>query len=453
MIVLTQDQQAALDAIDTFLADPTATCFLLEGGAGTGKTWITGEVLKRHQRGIRCAATPTHKATNVLRTKLQRFGVPWCRGYDAYGYRDGDVITGTTAALVGISPIVDDEQNATEVKFGKTGKGLLSKVTPDLLVIDEVSMLSWRDMSDLLKRAKQTGMHVIVVGDQAQLPPVKQVAIPFDRFTHKAQLRQIVRQAEGSAIIQVAWAIRDGQPWRGIAGAGLERTDHLTQAFLERVKIPGERPEEDREVFIGYRNRRVDEVQNAACDKLYHHSGGDFAAGELVLSESNFYGGATGKQLLCANQDELVVKAFYPDERDKETGVPVLLRHRARGGSFRASYLSATELANPEHPYNVHLRDLAAAARKLQEDFKGMPNGDSRKWTVDAERKRAWVEFFKWKDQTILSFRHPFACTSHKAQGSTYREVFADVADLAKFSQNALYVAVTRPSTSLVVQL
>jgi hypothetical protein len=45
----------------------------------------------------------------------------------------------------------------------------------------------------------------------------------------------------------------------------------------------------------------------------------------------------------------------------------------------------------------------------------------------------------------VISFRHPFAITSHKSQGSTYKSVFADTADLGRFSTHALYVAVTRP--------
>jgi ATP-dependent exoDNAse (exonuclease V) alpha subunit len=71
---------------------------------------------------------------------------------------------------------------------------------------------------------------------------------------------------------------------------------------------------------------------------------------------------------------------------------------------------------------------------------------------TNTQRKQAWANYFIWRDQTIVSFRHPFAITSHKSQGSTYRSVFADVADLGRFSHHALYVAVTRPKDELVVE-
>lgn len=449
MTTLTQDQETALAAIATFMTDHDATIFLLEGGAGTGKTFLLGQLLQRYTRGVRCCCTPTHKATNVLRRKLEAFGVDWCRGFDPYSYDGHDVITGTTAALLGVAPVVDDDQGAKEMKFGKTGNGMLTRITPELLVIDEVSMLSWRDLQDLIKHGKARGMKIIAVGDAGQLPPVKQQPIPFGKFKHKASLRQIVRQAEGSAIVDVAWAIREDRPWRELAGAGLTRTDKIGDAFIAAVQAPGERPEEDREVFIAYRNRRVDEVQNRACDKLYGHDGNTFAPGELVLSETNFY---EGKTLVCANQDELMVREFHEEDRDPTTGVPVTLAVRGHDGRrFRASYLSSAELANKSHPYNVELKTRLDAATNLQTEFKRLKSPDSRRRDVDSRRKQAWVEYFKWRDQTIITFRHPFALTSHKSQGSTYKSVFADVVDLGRFGKHALYVAVTRPRETLVV--
>ena len=70
---------------------------------------------------------------------------------------------------------------------------------------------------------------------------------------------------------------------------------------------------------------------------------------------------------------------------------------------------------------------------------------------MDPERREAWVDFFEWRDQTVISFRHPFACTSHKVQGSTVRKAFVAVNDLLRFSRAGLYVAVTRPREEVVL--
>ena len=127
----TNDQAAALESIDRFMANPSSTCFLLEGGAGVGKTVLVGEVLKRYTSGIRACAAPTHKAAQVLRRKLEAAGVQHAPGNDLFNYDGRSVLVGTTASLLGLRPIIADDQTA-EMSFGKTSKGMLAKIMPRL---------------------------------------------------------------------------------------------------------------------------------------------------------------------------------------------------------------------------------------------------------------------------------------------------------------------------------
>lgn len=450
-MTLTSDQTVALEAINTF-KNQDGTAFLLEGGAGVGKTFLLGEILKG-STGTLCVAAPTHKAINVLRRKLDAFDVEWCLGYDSYTYNGSDVITGTTAQLLGIRPIITDDQT-TEVKFGKTNRGILSQIMPSLLVIDEVSMLSKVDFLALRENFKRAGTKILAVGDAAQLPPVKQEAIPFEKFAHRASLRQIVRQAEGSAIISLAWAIREGKEWSSIEGSGVRRVERLGAAFIEHLSLEEMRgsngwvKEEDRPVFIAYTNRRVNAVQEHACMKMYGHGREAFAPGELVISETNLY---RAKTLLCANQDELIVDSFMPEMADETCGIPVVIHHHSdpRKGKFTAHYLSPEDHKNKAHPYNIELEARRSLAEKLQAEMKQASG--YQKDEINQRRKKAWASFFEWRDSTVISFRHPFAITSHKSQGSTYKRVFADTADLGRFSSNALYVAVTRPREELIL--
>jgi exodeoxyribonuclease-5 len=445
MTELTADQAQALEKIKKFLGSPSTT-FLLEGGAGVGKTFLLGQLFHSLPDSMtKCVAAPTHKAINVLRRKLDAFNVEWCLGFDDYTFNGTDVITGTTAQLLGIGPVISDEQD-TKVKFGKKGSGILSKIKPSILVIDEVSMLGWRDLQDLHKIMKAAGCHLLVVGDEAQLPPVKQERIPFDKLSNKASLRQVVRQAEGSAIITLAWSIRDGGNWNAINGTGIRRTKSLADSFISDLKNMDGAAEEDRSVFIAYTNRRVNEVQERACQKLYKHGRLAFAPGELVLSETNYY---DGKILMCSNQEELMVDSFREEQRNPTTGVPVVLHSRANQAKFTASYLTPEELADPKHPYRVELKVREELAQSLQNKWKGCTSWE--KDQINRERKEAWKSFFEWRDQTVMSFRHPFSITSHKSQGSTYRAVYADTVDLARFSTQALYVAVTRPKDELIL--
>ena len=44
---------------------------VVEASAGTGKTFLLGQILQRKPSGVICVATPTHKASNVMRKKLE----------------------------------------------------------------------------------------------------------------------------------------------------------------------------------------------------------------------------------------------------------------------------------------------------------------------------------------------------------------------------------------------
>lgn len=449
---LTADQKAAQEAMKAFFAGPDAT-FMLEGGAGVGKTLLTSLELEAFKRKpVVVVAAPTHKAVNVLRRKLDAAGLDWVRGYDDYSYDGQSIVTGTTAQLLGIVPVIDDDQDERTRTFGRGGEGMLSKVTPRIVVIDEVSMLGFQDLQGLRELAKSRKFKLLLVGDEGQLPPVKAKAIPFAAFKNRATLRQIVRQAEGSAIPKLAWALRDREDWQAVRGPGVRREKYVLDAFLEAVKAPEERLEEEREVFIAYRNVVVNAAQEKACQLLYGHGREAFQAGELVLAACSLYRKSLSGPpvLLCANQDELIVEAFEPEDRHPIYGTPVRMRAARERGSFRAWYLSPEDRANDQHPYNLELKRLALEANALQTRVKALPNGD-QKWALDKERKKAWAAFFEMKDQTVITFAHPFAITSHKSQGSTYRSVYVDVSDVERFSRHALYVAVTRPREDLVL--
>ena len=443
----TTDQRAALNRFERFARGPDVA-FLLDGPAGTGKTYVVAQVLRQHSRGVRVAAAATHKAVAVLRRKLSAAGVPWCR--DAFRHDGRSVIASTTAALLGIRPVVrDDETGEEERAFGRSGEGILDTLSGlRLLVIDEASMLAHDDLVGVLRRADRVGAKVLVVGDAAQLPPVKAQPIQFDAFEHRATLRQIVRQDPGAlGILAFGQAVREGRSWRSARGPGLERAKDVVGAFLAQVEAPGELPEEERSTFVAYTNRTVDRVQELACRKVYGHGHQEFAPGELVLASAGFCRDGVP---LCFRQDELIIEGIEPARRDPMLGVPVRLRRLDSGCTFEAHLLSPAERRDPNHPHAVELRRLSARANALQAAWKA-PLPQSDRAALNEERLEAWETFWAWKTGTVIGLRHAFAITSHKSQGSTYRAVYADALELERFSRSGLYVAATRPRQLLVV--
>jgi hypothetical protein len=151
----------------------------------------------------------------------------------------------------------------------------------------------------------------------------------------------------------------------------------------------------------------------------------------------------TRKGLLVANQDQLEILELVGKG---EWGQLVAVKNHA-GRRVTTEYLSAEEIANPNHPFNVTLDTFHKSAVKLQADW--VDSGKSND-QLNAMRKQAWQRYFELKDQTVLSFAHPFAITSHKSQGSSYRNVFMAASDIEAFDKRGLYVAATRPKETLI---
>ena len=446
----TPSQDAALAAFDAW-RDTESTVFGLFGGPGTGKSYLTAQIL--HKIRASCAfalatdeiicCAPTHKAAGVLRRFLDRAGLPWEERYDAFWHQQGNIVTGTTSALLGIGPVVVDDQDEKEVKFGRRGQGVLEKFPARWVLIDEVSMLPRDHFNDLVSECKARGVRIIVVGDQAQLPPVKAEAIPLDRLTHQATLIEPMRQGpESAGILRLAAMVRDDERWDKLSGPGIERVGAFTlERFLDVVGAPEEQ-EEDRAVYIAYRNALVDRAQELACQKVYGHGRRDIREGELVVCETNIY---RGKDLLASNQSELVVAGdLGPGEYG---GRMVELRRVGRGGTFEAEWLPDEEIRNQGGAWNLA---CAAALKQAKEAQDSWAKAGRRRGGEDETRKALWARYFELRDQTVLALRHPFAMTSHKSQGSTVRAVYAEANDLARYSKAGLYVAVTRPREKIV---
>jgi exodeoxyribonuclease-5 len=446
MMLYTPSQQAALDLFDDFREDEDETVFALLGGPGMGKSFLTAHLIK----DVRSAnapevivAAPTHKATNVVRRFLDANDLRWEQGYSRNFHNPRRMVTGTTAALLGISPVIVDDQSE-EVKFGRqSGKGILAKFKPAWIFLDEVSMLPNPHFRDLVKICKQAGTKIVVIGDPAQLPPVKARPIPLHKARNSIELLENMRQGEDSKILDLAYAIRNNDAdWRTIHGEGIRKVPDLSGAFLEEVENPVGLDEPDRAVAIAYRNVKVNALQDAACRKVYGHGMDEFRPGELVVSECSFY---ARQVLLCANQDELIVERIDEKADPSDPGKPVQIRRANRPGTIHAFYLAPDERRNPASPFNVELTARRKRALDIQSRFN---DGDRR---VDPERRAAWTSFFEWRDQTVISFRHPFAFTAHKSQGSTVRKAFVLASDLLRYSRAGMYVAVTRPREAVIL--
>jgi len=174
-------QDAAIQAVRAWLADPNGPqVFRLFGYAGTGKTTLAKELAAEVQGGT-LYATFTGKAALVLRKK-------GCEG------------ASTIHSLI-YSTEVDEVTG--EARFTLNLQSDLA--TAGLLVVDEVSMVDEELAQDLLS----FGRRILVLGDPAQLPPVKGEGF-FINAEPDVMLTEVHRQARDNPIIRMSMDIREG---------------------------------------------------------------------------------------------------------------------------------------------------------------------------------------------------------------------------------------------------
>lgn len=173
-------QQAALNAVQTWLRTPGAPpVFRLFGYAGTGKTTLAKTIAADLPRVAFAAFTG--KAAAVLRAK----GCDEAQTIHQLIYRR-----------------VTDE-TTRQPRFVRKEDVELSGIA--LIVIDECSMVDTKLAGDLLSFGKR----ILVLGDPAQLPPVKGTGF-FTNAKPDVLLTEIHRQAADNPIVALATHVRQG---------------------------------------------------------------------------------------------------------------------------------------------------------------------------------------------------------------------------------------------------
>lgn len=185
MIALSQQQDAACAAVLDWFTLQHEQVFRLFGYAGTGKTSIAkilAQAIREKSGKAVVFAAFTGKAASVLRDK-------GCHG------------ASTIHSLI-YKPV----QVGSKVTFMLAGEDLRSKRVA-MVIIDECSMVG----EELGRDLESFRVPILVLGDPAQLPPVGGGG-HFTNHEPHVLLTEIHRQKEGCGILDIATAVRMGQP-------------------------------------------------------------------------------------------------------------------------------------------------------------------------------------------------------------------------------------------------
>lgn len=455
------EQQVAVVAALARFCEPTAraeSVFVLNGYAGTGKTSLTGALVKTLEAHKRPAVllAPTGRAAKVFSANSG--------GHPAFTihrkiYRH--MPAGAPGAYSAPLPAENKYRDA-------------------IFIVDEASMLGGdsRDGSNLLDDLVTyvyagENCRLILIGDTAQLPPVGSDVSPamnadvlrrMGLKVTKATLTATVRQAAGSGILFNATRLRKAMaratgaegaqvpiPKLRTAGfddvkivSGEDLPEMLEQAYASSDAGPAET------ILITRSNKRAAEYNaGIRSDVLYREE--ELTPGDMLIVARNHYFAKKVPGIdFVANGDIVTVEKVYGSED----------RYGMRFADVSLSM--QPDAANPDAEVPAFdakimldtLRDPNATISQndWNELYYAIMSDDGRYGDASVEeRYRALRNDPYW---TALQVKYAYAVTCHKAQGGQWDNVFVD---LTYIPDDALgmqlyrwfYTAVTRAKRCL----
>lgn len=201
-IKLTHDQETAFIEIKDFLKGDEVIHTLV-GFAGAGKTFLTKYIFWWAQENNISVAglAPTHKARKVLEKTLNT----------------ASFLPAVTMTVAKFLNKMKQHSYVGAKNFKGTGKSYAPLY--DLFLIDECSMISDKDVDEIVKHIIQNKKKALFIGDRAQIPnPVQRFEKNKDGTISKkdsksfdfptSTLTTIVRQGEDSPLLEIYTRIR-----------------------------------------------------------------------------------------------------------------------------------------------------------------------------------------------------------------------------------------------------
>lgn len=426
---LNSDQSTAFDWIVSNVLEGKEPYMTLVGAGGTGKTYsVMAAVAKLQEAGLKVLLTaPTNKAVKQLQRAAEKFGLS----------RD-NVAFQTIHSALGLAMLPNEDQ-----KFAaRAGRGVIGAF--DVVVIDEASMLSRILLHKyLIPDCEQHNTKLLFMGDDLQLPPVREkVSEVFSSFP-SIRLEKNERTAEGE-LLSMNTLLRDdmmaNRPFKAPTLAGEQvksiKAAHFLGAILDSFEGGADL---DSQRVLAWTNRRVNEVNAAVRNRLFGKNCARYVEGERVVTGSPVKDGEDNVALGTDEECEVTHVNENSFVYDDASGLTLTTTQLV----LKPLYVEGqviVDVLNPDgkEAYDDRLSELADAARADQEN-----------------RRRLWKQFWSFKEQ-FADIRHCYCITIHRSQGSTFDKVFVDVKDILKNNnrverQRLLYVGYSRPRSELMI--
>lgn len=458
---LNDGQKDAYKKIRDFLESPSDGMFLLEGYAGTGKTYIMSKIIEYladvHPLWRIAVTAPTNKAVKVLK-RSGRMDSPKVRFQ-------------TIHKMLGLT-----EEITADGKQIFTRKGIdnCDIESYNVVIVDEVSMLNDELFIEIAEHAGH--IKIIFTGDPAQIPPVGRLdCIPFKAEKREeynismCMLTEIMRQNMDNPIVNAGFLIRNdlSNPSSAVERRTvLNELDHGIDFIdfgdpVNRERLLGlfeqyfacekfdENP--DYAKVIAWRNVTIDKLNGIIRGLIYKNEAQGAAITKIMIGEK-----------LVANKpitDAYNVIIFNTNDEFDVLSYSILTRTYATDReAIKLEYYNAkVQFYDIKGKRQFRVVDILheSSEEKYYTVLNALKQDAISKKGQGLEAKKAWRLYYEYMRQ-FADVKYNYAITCHKAQGSTYTNVFVMEDDINRnqdvFERNRIkYTAFTRPTEKLFI--
>lgn len=488
----TDDQRACLFAIEEFLNAPEQKVFLLKGYAGTGKTTLlkaVADYLSVEEVSFGLTA-PTGRAAKVLSEKTK---YPACTIHLQIYRHEADLIPpkkeedddeeDNLAPIMTIFSIISDEESKPTVLIADESS-LIGNIRSKSL---ELQMGTGALLDDLITylglESSLSSRKLILVGDPAQLPPVKMNFSPaldkaylrrtYDLDAQEAELKQTVRQIGDDALITNVKALRNRE---------LSLNGRLTLKYDSRIsKLSADRFKtvysellnqlDIADFIVIARTNAFAKSYNRTVRSLLFPGAPLIARGERLMITAN-----TAIDGWFLANGELVGVTAVSEKVERRT-VPVRARkHEKRGNQVELVFREVEiEAPTPDGKFVLaKVQILESNLSSLYEEDKtaliataeGHRALTSQALRIDFNNRHQDLRLRNNKEEYIkilrsdpyynaLRVQYGYAVTCHKAQGGEWEHVIVDAEGIKsvnnEYAFRWMYTALTRTRKNIQI--
>ena len=439
---LTNDQQKAIQAIWDFLLNPNQVELIIDGGAGTGKTWLINYINQafydeykklcslfniKPLTAIFVTAT-TNKAVSVLNQKLSF----------------GSAIT--IHKLLKVIPSYDFHTGETILIRPPSSINKFVAPKNSLIIIDECSMID-KELAYILNRDLDDSNKIIYVGDKCQLPPVNEsISTIYSKAITNVNLSEPVRNKGFLPLVQLCSQLRETVLTNQFKDIQLVPgvIDYIPdeQSFINEVKSVFNKPQLTHRI-LSYTNELSLKLNEMIATQVKQYNK-PYVANEYYICNSPYKTPQVSHKVynkqFAINNEEVVKIVSIKSKPTKKTIKATIDFDTSFEDKEQIEYYEAQVISQTTHAsYKVNLTQDPIKYRKLLQKLK---------------RQKRHAMYAALND-FILDIRAFEAMTIHKSQGSTFETVYINLSDLGKCRNpyvvsRLLYVAVSRASNRVV---